>query len=317
MLGIVTLVVVSFLADLAQCATSCSRPQPPVFGKCSSSLKMMLGASNRIHLAVLQQLCEQGWRHVRAKQEGRGSTSQHAPIKRAEQFAVANLHRDSFSDEVSWTKGDAKDVVCALDWYVDDEVELINGYRWYRHGLPMWPLLNQTIGRKCRPFSCKKPDWPNYAFATPLYLVPHEIKNFRDPMIAIQKLFSSDLVPSQKENRPVDAFVKPDKFQTDVTQLVAVHGNEINEDPDDYKNWLLPLVKRSFRFMIESFKARQNNRGPKKTQMSKCPDTLYIFFLQDPCGSTSSCLLLNEVQLALRTASCSATTLIVGHSVPS
>lgn len=49
--------------------------------------------------------------------------------QRAKQFAVVNLHRDSFSEAVSWTSGDAQNVVCDPDWMVDAEVELTNGYR--------------------------------------------------------------------------------------------------------------------------------------------------------------------------------------------
>lgn len=203
--------------------------------------------------------------------------------------------------------------MCATDYF----------YRWYLHGLPLWPLLNQTLAPPSRPkpFSRKKLDWPSYAFATPLYLVPHERRNFRDPMIAVQKLFSNDLTPSSLQSlgdKPVKAFAKPDKFEAGVIQLLQSLGNDVNENPEDYQNWLLPLLKNSLPSMIESFKARQGGRGPKKSGsqqgVSMCPDLLYVFFLKQPCLNASSCMVLNEAQLALRKASCSATSLIVGHS---
>lgn len=44
-----------------------------------SAVKLLLGASNPVHLAVLQKLCEQGWSHVLAQ---RSSTpSQQTPIR--------------------------------------------------------------------------------------------------------------------------------------------------------------------------------------------------------------------------------------------
>ncbi|KAK3878188.1 hypothetical protein Pcinc_017160 [Petrolisthes cinctipes] len=311
--------MVALLSGPALCATSCSLPQPLVSGQCSS-VKLLLGTSNRIHVAVLQKLCEQGWSHVLAQKST--TPSQQAPVRRAKQFAVVNLHRDSFIEAVSWTSGDGRDVVCDPDWFVDAEVELTNGYRWYLHGLPLWPLLNQTLAPPSRPnpFKRKKLDWPSYAFATPLYLVPHEWRSFRDPNIGVQKLFSNDLAPTSQQNlvgKPVDAFAKPDKFQAGVTQLLQTLGAAINEDPEDYKNWLLPLVRSSLPSMIESFKARQSGRGPRKSgsqQVSTCPDLLYVFFLKQPCLNASSCMVLSEVQLALRKASCSTTSLIVGHS---
>lgn len=138
-------------------------------------------------------------------------------------------------------------------------------------------------------------------------------------MIAVQKLFSNDLTPSSLQSlgdKPVNAFAKPDKFEAGVIQLLQSLGNDVNENPEDYKNWLLPLLKNSLPSMIESFKARQGGRGPKKSQqgVSTCPDLLYVFFLQQPCPNASSCMVLNEAQLALRKASCSTTSLIVGHS---
>ncbi|KAG7172641.1 hypothetical protein Hamer_G006855 [Homarus americanus] len=275
----------------------CHVTQEPVSGMCSS-VKMLFGAPSKVHLSVLEELCHKGQQH------------------RAEQFVVMNLHRDSFSDKVTWSSGDARDVICEKSWFVDEEVALANSYSWYRHGLPIWPLLNQTLAPKISRFSRqKKLDWPNYAIATPLYIVPYENLNLRDPKIAINKLFTGDTVHQQDKLKLQNEFVQSVNFQKDILEFYEDRNADIIQDAKDYMNWLLPLMNKSLRSMIESFKERQKKRAPKHSEVSFCPDELYVFFLEKPCSSVSSCHLLNHLQLILRTVGCSAITdVVVGFS---
>ncbi|XP_042215085.1 uncharacterized protein LOC121861430 [Homarus americanus] len=302
----------------------CHVTQEPVSGMCSS-VKMLFGAPSKVHLSVLEELCHKGQQHVLIK--GRGgvggkgasidpSSPFKEPLRRAEQFVVMNLHRDSFSDKVTWSSGDARDVICEKSWFVDEEVALANSYSWYRHGLPIWPLLNQTLAPKISRFSRqKKLDWPNYAIATPLYIVPYENLNLRDPKIAINKLFTGDTVHQQDKLKLQNEFVQSVNFQKDILEFYEDRNADIIQDAKDYMNWLLPLMNKSLRSMIESFKERQKKRAPKHSEVSFCPDELYVFFLEKPCSSVSSCHLLNHLQLILRTVGCSAITdVVVGFS---
>lgn len=301
-----------------QDASVCQVPQTTSDSVCSS-VKVLLGGVSEVHQRVLQEMCKRGQQHVllKAREPPKDSSPFMEPVRRAEQFAVVILHRDNFSDRINWTSGDAENVICNSKWYVDEEMALLNHYSWYRHGLPLWPLLNQALAPKPRLFSRKKKlDWPNYAIATPLYLVFREISNFRDPRIAIQKLFAGDLAGQQSELDRQSSFVQSDKFQKDVIDLYEAKESDITNDVAGYNNWLMPLITRSLPPMIESFKARQKRRGSKQSDISTCPDELYVYFLQKPCASSASCLLLNELMLILRTVDCSAVTdLVVGFSV--
>ena len=140
------------------------------------------------------------------------------------QFAVIHLHRDAFSAMVRWEAGDAMNVMDDSYWHVDEEAAIpagqgnsdtvvgITDYYWYRHSIPIWPLPNQTLQKPTRRFSfrlgrfVRRPEWPNYALATPLYLVPYERSNFRDPIISMNKVFHK-----LKHNKQ-RVFVKPLKF---------------------------------------------------------------------------------------------------------
>nr|XP_045592155.1 uncharacterized protein LOC123754055 isoform X2 [Procambarus clarkii] len=284
-----------------------------------SSVKLLSGEASQVNQKVLQELCGKGELHVLLKDQGPpvvSSSPFQEPVKRAEQYAVVNLHRDGFSDRVNWTSGDATNVFCEKRWYVDEEVALTNGYAWYRHGLPMWPLLNQALAPKHRLFSSRtKLDWPNYAIATPLYLVPREVANFRDPRVAIQKLFAGDSTGYLAERGLHDTFSQSAKFQKDIIDLYNDKEMDMNDNATSYSNWLLPLLTRSLPPMINSFKARQKRRASKHSDISTCPDALYVFFLRKPCSRTNTCLLLNELMLVLRTVECSPfTDLVVGYS---
>ncbi|XP_045112836.1 uncharacterized protein LOC123505517 [Portunus trituberculatus] len=263
---------------------------------------------------VLKQLCDTGRRHVvKEKRRPRGG----------EQFAILNLHRDAFSATVRWQEGDAKNVVNDSDWRVDEEEALFPGeggdaatattfYHWYHHGLPMWPLLNQTLKKTTffkRLFKkSKKPKWPNYALATPLYLVPYERNNYRNEMISMNKMFH------KMENKKQKVFKDTVRFKTYVNEFCRKTCDTIEKNPDSLSNWLVPLIDNSFTGMMASFMKQERRRAPKKTKLSKCPDQLYVFLLREPCRH-DALLLKEHIDTLLHRANClSITKLVVGYS---
>ncbi|KAK7085419.1 hypothetical protein SK128_016366, partial [Halocaridina rubra] len=285
------------------------------------------GVASNIRTSVLRNLCEAGHRHVLLKGT-KPSPYQTAPAalpRRAEQFAVFNIHRDDFSDKVNWKFGEAVDIMCDDNWFVDEEVKLSNGYHWYTHGLPIWPLVNQTLTLKKKGwFSRNKvANWPNYGIATPFYLIPSEIYNSRDPGLAIQKLFAGDFVQSGLTPHVQDAFTNADGFKNKITELyqhlfldqTGYARKDLSSEFETYPYWLQPLVKLSLQPMLESFIHAQG--APKRGQAGICPDELYVFFHQKPCASNSSCLLLNEFQLILKLVECPDTRLVVGYGADS
>ncbi|XP_068228491.1 uncharacterized protein [Palaemon carinicauda] len=290
-----------------------------------SSVFMMHGAPSQIRTSVLQQLCEAGHRHVLLKG---AAPSQHQSFpltspRRAEQFGVIYIHRDDFSDKVNWKSGDAPDIMCNDNWFVDEEVKLTNGYHWYTHGLPLWPMVNQTVVPKKQGLLSrkKKIDWPNYAIGTPLYLVPFEIYNSRDPNLAIQKRFSNDFAATALAHEQ-NVLVNQAGFQDKVTNLyrtlfldqTGYARKDINTDFESYPNWFQPLVQAALQPMLESFVQSQT---PKKGQAAICPDELYVFFHKLPCTASSTCLVLNEFQLILKLANCPDTSVVVGYGTQS
>lgn len=318
----VVLLVLLGTASLSM-AEVCHITDPIQRQECAD-VSMFHGSATQIHQSVLRQLCEAGHRHVLLK-GAKPSQYQNLPPtspRRAEQFAVINIHRDDFSEKVIWKSGEAVDIMCNDNWFVDEEVKLSNGYHWYRHGLPLWPLLNQTLVQKKKGLlsRAKKIDWPNYAIATPFYLVPNEIYNSRDPNLSIQKLFAGDLVQSALPNGQ-DTFANSAGFKDRVTNLyqslfldqAGYARKDINEDFDIYTNWLHPLISSSLQPMLESFLRAQV--APKRGQAVICPDELYIFFHQKPCSSSNSCLLLNEFQLALKVVNCPDTSIVAGFGM--
>ena len=237
-----------------------------------------------------------------------------------EQFAILNLHRDAFSARVRWQEGDAKNVVDDSDWRVDEEEALVSGngddddataktfYHWYHHGLPMWPLLNQTIKKPSFFRFRKKPMWPNYALATPLYLVPYERNNYRNEIISINRMFH------EMENKKEKAFKDTARFKTYVNEFCRKACDIIENEADRLSNWLLPLVDNSFTHMMASFKKLQRRRAPKKTELSRCPDLLYVFLLREPCRH-DSLLLKENIDSLLHHVNClTITKLMVGYS---
>lgn len=205
------------------------------------------------------------------------------------------LHRDDFSERVRWHTGDAQDVTANTEWWVDDEAEAIPAgqgpntagatsyYHWYRHGLPLWPLPHQAIAKKTRKLSClhfcrsRKPDWPNYAFATPLYLVPYETRNYRNPELSIGKYFN------EKKNSSKTLFANTPEFFKSVRILLKGRCDRIRRQPESSSNWLAPLLDLSLPSMLASFRTRQRSRAPHDAKVSRCPDQLYVFLLREPC----------------------------------
>ncbi|XP_066947457.1 uncharacterized protein [Macrobrachium rosenbergii] len=307
------------------CAAEVCHLTDPIQRQECSSVYMMHGAASQIRTSVLQQLCEAGHRHVLLKG---ASPSQYQTLpltspRRAEQFSVIYIHRDDFSDKVNWKSGDAPDIMCNDNWFIDEEVKLTNGYHWYTHGLPIWPMVNQTVVPKKQGLLSrkKKIDWPNYAIGTPFYLVPFEIYNSRDPNVAIQKRFQNDFAATALAHEQ-NVLVNQAGFQGKVTDLyrtlfldqAGYARKDINADFESYANWLQPLVQASLQPMLESFLQSQT---PKKGQAAICPDELYVYFHKIPCTASSTCLVLNEFQLILKLASCPDTSVVVGYGTQS
>lgn len=243
--------------------------------------------------------------------------------QRTEQAAVLNLHRDSFSDQVRWEAGEASDVINSPSWYVDAEVPLSNGYTWYQHGLPLWPLLNQALTQKETVLAKKKKlDWPSYAIATPLYVAPLEASNSRDLAISVRKLFAGDTARPQQQSANQNVFANSNKFQSTVLDFIKDHFqdqfgytlSDIGQTFSETERWIQPLVKQSLRPMLESFMKRQKTRAPKSSEIATCPDEVYAFFLQKPCATASACQVILDIQQELRVTNCVNTDVVVGYT---
>lgn len=222
---------------------------------------------------------------------------------------------------VQWYTGDAQDWTTDTNWWVDEEVAIPAGqgykaagatsyYHWYRHGLPMWPLQYQSLPKPTHKkirilfWRPRISDWPNYALATPLYLVPYEKRNYRNPELSIGKSFAA------MKKHKIENFVQTSAFYEFVRNYISNMGNRIVQHPKFPRNWLAPLLDFSLPNMLLSFKTRQRSRAPKKAKVSRCPDQLYVFLLREPCHSD----LLNltkDLATSLTAGDCSNTTSVV------
>lgn len=221
------------------------------------------------------------------------------------------LHEDKSSGDVAWDAGGKRNVIMQRCWYVDEEVLLRNDYRWYSHGLPMWPLPAKKKSWYGM-FWMMGSRWPNYALATPLYLVPA----ISDPGISIGKFFGKDLKRPRSDT--VDSFSRPE-VQEYVRQLVkkqffepeqnllslATWRENATRDFDQYEHWFRPVVQESLKPMIMSF---------RKQHRSKCPDEIYVFFFRQPCESLDSCQVTADIRKESDT--CRSTELVVGFLEP-
>lgn len=301
-MGLVAVLAAALLVSLATVINTAPGQSLRTSYSVCSTVKFVPGdQEHQVAEKILKELCETGLHHVvQAQRRPRGG----------EQFAIVNLHRDAFSEKVNWQEGDAKSVVDDSDWRVDEEEALVAGkgrnaatpktfYHWYLHGLPMWPLLNQTL-KKTKNFfpSLSTVKWPNYALATPLYLVPYERRNRRNEIISINKMFQ------KMESKKHKAFKDTVRFKKYVTEFCHKACDSIERDPDRLDNWLVPLIDHSLTHMMASF----------KNQQSKCPDQLYVFFLLEPCRH-DSLLLKEKIDDLLHGERClDITRLVIGYS---
>lgn len=301
-MGLVAVLAAVLLVSLATVINTAPGQSLRISHSVCSTVKFDPGEQeHQVAETILKELCETGLRHVVQEQRRpRGG----------EQFAIINLHRDASSERVRWQEGDAKSVVDDSDWRVDEEEALVPGkgrntatrktfysYHWYLHGLPMWPLLNQTLKKNNFFFSLRKVKWPNYALATPLYLVPYERRNYRNETISINKMFQ------KMGNKKHKAFKDTVRFKKYVTKFCRKTCDSIERNPDRLNNWLVPLIDHSLTHMMESLK----NGG-------RCPDQLYVFFLREPCRH-DSLLLKEKIDDLLRRERClDITRLVIGYS---
>ncbi|XP_047496259.1 uncharacterized protein LOC125043924 [Penaeus chinensis] len=275
-----------------------------------SSVKVLGKEPSEIRLEVLQGMCEKMFDHVLLS----GSSSRECPStasqpqRRTTQAALVVLHNDSSNSYVTWDAGAERNVITKKGWYIDEEVSLRNGYRWYSHGLPMWPFLNRM--KTSWNIFKKEPRWPNYALATPLYLVPAEQCENRNPLISVGKFFSKELMRPRSD--PVDSFSRS-TVKDDVRNFVLQHffvQNQVwreNADKDFEKceHWFQPLVRQSLKPMIKSF---------VKQHKSKCPDETYVFFFRQPCESMESCQVIEDFKREFD--KCPSTEMVVGFLKP-
>lgn len=292
----------------------------PTPGLCSG-VALLHGTASDIRRSVLRELCLRTHQHVHLKTPQRSASNPKQQPKRTEQAAALNLHRDSFSDQVRWEAGEASDVINTANWFVDAEVPLSNGYTWYEHGLPLWPLLDQALTQKETVLAKKKKlNWPNYAIATPLYVAPLEASNSRDLAISVRKLFAGDTARPQQQSQ--NTFANSNKFQSTVLDFIKDHfqdqfgytRSDIGQTFGETERWIQPLVKQSLRPMLESFMKRQKTRAPKSSDIATCPDEVYLFFLQKPCPTASTCQVILDIQQKLRVTNCVNTDVVVGYT---
>nr|XP_027233616.1 uncharacterized protein LOC113825042 [Penaeus vannamei] len=301
-------------------ACSCGNHPAPAPGLCSG-VALLHGTASDIRRSVLRELCLRVHQHVHLKTPQRSASNPKQQPKRTEQAAALNLHRDSFSDQVRWEAGEASDVINTANWFVDAEVPLSNGYTWYEHGLPLWPLLDQALTQKETVLAKKKKlNWPNYAIATPLYVAPLEASNSRDLAISVRKLFAGDTARPQQQSQ--NTFANSNKFQSTVLDFIKDHfqdqfgytRSDIGQTFGETERWIQPLVKQSLRPMLESFMKRQKTRAPKSSDIATCPDEVYLFFLQKPCPTASTCQVILDIQQELRVTNCVNTDVVVGYT---
>ncbi|XP_063589309.1 uncharacterized protein LOC134766374 [Penaeus indicus] len=262
-----------------------------------SSVKVLGEKPSEIHLEVLQGMCEKMFDHVLLSSSSSRKTASQ-PQKRTTQAALVVLHKDSSNSYVTWDAGAEPNVITKKGWYIDEEVSLRNGYRWYSHGLPMWPFLNRM----------KR--WPNYALATPLYLAPAEHCENRNPLISVGKFLNNEL--KRPRSDPVDSF-SSSAVQKNVYKFVLLHffvpdqvwRENADKDFEEYENWFQPLVQQSLKPMIKTF---------VKQHKSKCPDETYVFFFRQPCESLESCKVIKDVKREF--GKCPCTEIVVGFLKP-
>ncbi|KAG7172642.1 uncharacterized protein LOC121861431 isoform X2 [Homarus americanus] len=258
----------------------------------------------QVQCNVLRELCLKGRQHLLKKDD-------------YDHFAVMNLHRDACSDQVSWSSGDARDVFRDRNWFVDDKVALTNGYSWYRHGLPIWPLPNQTFGSK-RSWrkAFRKSVWPNYAIAAPLSVVTDRYAGLYidDLRLAIRKFFKGDIDTKGVNKADLDKFSRSSTFMEYVENFCKrMFTSQDGSVPADvtvntYKQWLQPVMKESLHSMIKSYKSKQKRRG------SSCPQVVYVFLQQEPRYGFL-CHLAQDLQVTLKGVKCADTTrLVVGFN---
>ncbi|XP_047495927.1 uncharacterized protein LOC125043730 [Penaeus chinensis] len=328
----VVVVVLALLAGgVSACGSGSQQPRRPVPvattpapapGLCSG-VALLHGTFSDIRQSVLRELCLRVHQHVHLKTSQRSAPNPKQQPKRTEQAAALNLHRDSFSDQVRWEAGEASDVINTANWYVDAEVPLSNGYTWYQHGLPLWPLLDQTLTQKETILGKKKKlNWPNYAIATPLYVAPLEASNSRDLAISVRKLFAGDTARPEQQSASQNTFANSNKFQSTVLDFIKDHfqdqfgymRSDIGQTFGETERWIQPLIKQSLRPMLESFMKRQKTRAPKSRDVATCPDEVYLFFLQKPCPTASACQVILDIQQELRVTNCVNTDVVVGYT---
>lgn len=230
--------------------------------------------------------------------------------QRITQAALLVLHNDSSNSYVAWNADAGHNFIKKKGWYIDEEVSLRNGYRWYSHGLPIWPFLDRKM-TFWKGIYKKEKRWPNYALATPLYLAPAEQCENRNPLISVGKFFRKELMRPRSD--PVDSFSRS-TVQEDVREFVLQHFFEKQEeqvwrenadkDIEEYEHWFQPLVQQSLKPMRKSF---------VKQHKSKCPDETYVFFRQ-PCESLKSCQVTKDIKDEFD--KCPRTELVVGFLKP-
>lgn len=225
--------------------------------------------------SILQQLCNAGYAHTESFQ-----------------FAVLNIHDDSSKNKVEWKSGNSNNVMCDAKWKVDEPKSKETGdgsYSSYRHGLPMWPILSQHFshkrGRIARRPSQFKPNFPNYAIATPVDMTEDVCENW-------MKYRMSDYDSKIFIDRFMKMFLNKDE-----TECL----NPI-ENLECYTKWLGPLVHNSLLSMIKS---------DKKLNGKRCPSELYVFFRNDPPGRFADHL-KSDLILILAEAKCPNTTPVFG-----
>lgn len=285
---------------------------PTVSKESCSSVQVLSETSSAIQEKVLQEMCEKMFDHVLLSGSSGGESDSKA--RRATQAALLVLHSDSSNSSVAWDSGAERNVIKKKGWYVDEEVSLTNGYRWYSHGLPMWPFLGRK--KKFWGFLRREPRWPNYALATPLYLAPAEQSEGRDPRISVGKFLMKDLERPRSDG--VDSFSST-TVPKDIRKFVLGHffgqapgrfsaapwRENADKDFEEYEHWFQPLVERGLQRMIKSF---------GKQHKSKCPDETYVFFFRQPCGSLESCQVTKDIKDKLD--KCPRTELVVGFLKP-
>ncbi|KAK7078142.1 hypothetical protein SK128_000372 [Halocaridina rubra] len=235
---------------------------------------------------ILKKLCSAGFAHT----EG-------------EQFAVLNLHNDISSNTVDWRVHQSRNYMCDNYWQVDKTVE--DELRdWYIQGLPIYPLMNQHLkhgrGRMFKTLFGSDIKWPNYAIATPLYMVQKICDQGGSPSTNMETLFASD---------GSNIFESSDKFQkfaqTFMGRFSQRDGNECggqSKDVESYDKWLQPVIQKVLHEMVNSV---------KKTNGKKCPKELYLVVHRKPYMFEK--VLNHDLDQALTSTKCTTTTKVIGY----